>query len=89
MAENGILRNRLGDVCSSRNGAGGPLPVVTGADIALSHLLTDLAILTPGEIELSVIANDPADHCSLECAVEGNTGDMVSGDQDLLELDSS
>ena len=31
-------------------------------------------------------ANDPADNRYLECAVEGNAGYMVSGDQDLLEL---
>lgn len=51
-------------------------------------LLADIAILTPGELTLSVITDDPPDNRYLECAVEGNTGYIVSGDQDLLELGS-
>ena len=51
-------------------------------------LLADIAIRTPGELELSIIADDPADNRYLECAVEGNAGYIVSGDQDLLQLGS-
>jgi putative PIN family toxin of toxin-antitoxin system len=51
-------------------------------------LLADIAILTPGELELSIIADDPADNRYLECAVEGNVGYIVSGDHDLLDLGS-
>ena len=42
-------------------------------------LLTDIAILTPGELELSVITDDPADNRYLECAVEGNAGYIEGG----------
>ena len=51
-------------------------------------LLADIAILTPGELELSIIADDPADNRYLECAVEGNVGYIVSGDHNLLDLGS-
>jgi hypothetical protein len=48
--------------------------------------LTPLAILTPGELKLSVIAEDPSDDRYLECAIEGETEYIVSGDQHLLDL---
>ena len=51
-------------------------------------LLADIAILTPGDLTLEVIEQDPADNRYLECAVEGNAGYIVSGDHDLLELDT-
>lgn len=44
------------------------------------------AVLTPGEITLNVIRSDPDDNRYLECAVEGDADYVVSGDQDLLEL---
>jgi putative PIN family toxin of toxin-antitoxin system len=48
--------------------------------------LAHLAILTPGEHRLNVIAEDPSDNRYLECAVEGDAGYIVSGDQHLLRL---
>ena len=48
--------------------------------------LTYLGIMTPGEITLNVVRNDPADNRYLECAVEGAADYLVSGDQDLLDL---
>lgn len=45
------------------------------------------AVLTPGEMTLNVIRSDPDDNRYLECAVEGDADYVVSGDQDLLELE--
>ena len=55
----------------------------------LQAFLDDLAyvaILTPGELTLAVITNDPPDNRYLECAVEGEAAYIVSGDDDLLKL---
>ncbi len=48
--------------------------------------LGDLAVQTPGRIELSVIREDPDDDRYLECAVEGLAEYIVSGDRHLLAL---
>jgi len=48
--------------------------------------LARLAILTPGELQLNVIAEDPSDNRYLECAIEGDADYLVSGDQHLLRL---
>lgn len=48
--------------------------------------LTHLAILTPGELRLSVIVEDPPDDRYLECAAEGEADFIVSGDHHLLDL---
>jgi len=45
-----------------------------------------LAILTPGERRLNLIAEDPSDNRYLECAMEGAAEYIVSGDQHLLRL---
>lgn len=48
--------------------------------------LKHLAVMVPGETDLSVVAADPSDDRYLECAVEGEADYVVSGDQHLLEL---
>ena len=48
--------------------------------------LAHLTILTPGEITLAVITNDPPDNRYLECAVEGEAAYIVSGDDASLAL---
>ena len=48
--------------------------------------LSHIAILTPGILTLAVIAEDPPDDRSLECAVEGEAASIVSGDQLLVRL---
>ena len=48
--------------------------------------LAYLGIMTPGEITLNVVRNDPADNRYLECAVEGAADYLVTGGQDLLDL---
>ncbi len=42
--------------------------------------------MAPGEMTLNVVPNDPADDRYLECAVEGAADDLVTRDQDLLDL---
>jgi uncharacterized protein len=48
--------------------------------------LAHLCVLTPSELRLSVIAEDPSDDRYLECAIEGEAQYIVSGDQHLLAL---
>jgi putative PIN family toxin of toxin-antitoxin system len=50
--------------------------------------LSNLAILTPGVITLSVIKDDLSDNRFLECAVEGEADYIVSGDENLLSLEN-
>jgi putative PIN family toxin of toxin-antitoxin system len=45
-----------------------------------------LGIMTPGDLRLDVVRDDPADNRYLECAVEGAADHLVSGDQDLLDV---
>ena len=42
--------------------------------------------MTPGEITLNVVRNDPAENRYLECAAEGAADYLVTGGQDLLDL---
>ena len=49
-------------------------------------LLASQAVLTPGILNLSVIADDPADDRYLECAMEGHADFLVTGDRLLLNL---
>ena len=48
--------------------------------------LAALAIPTPGELVLRVIADDPDDDHYLSCAIEGEADYIVSGDRHLLEI---
>lgn len=48
--------------------------------------LAHLAIMTPGQVHLAVIAEDPPDDRYLECAVEGEAACIVSGDRHLHRL---
>jgi putative PIN family toxin of toxin-antitoxin system len=50
--------------------------------------LSILAIKTPGSLTVNAIAEDPSDNRYLECAVEGSADVIVSGDRDLLALQS-
>ena len=55
---------------------------------AFADDLAHVAILTPGELSLAVVSDDPTDDRYLECAVEGNAAYLVSGDHHLLTLGS-
>ena len=48
--------------------------------------LARLAVPTPGNLSLSVVADDPTDDRYVECAVEGGADYLVSGDSHLLKL---
>lgn len=48
--------------------------------------LAHLAVMTPGNLTLAVIEDDPPDNRYLECAVEGEAAYLVSGDRLLLAL---
>jgi len=56
-------------------------------DRLLESLLID-AELTPGHLAVHVITRDPSDNMVLACAVEGRADYIVSGDRDLLTLES-
>lgn len=45
-----------------------------------------LALITPGVLTLPGVTRDPKDDPVVACAVEGEAGFIVSGDQDLLVL---
>jgi predicted nucleic acid-binding protein len=46
-----------------------------------------LSIVTPGELTLSIVREDPSDNRYLECAIEGEAGYLVTGDKRLLALE--
>ena len=48
--------------------------------------LIKYAVVTPGELKLKVIKEDPPDNEVLACAVEGKANFIVSGDEDLKRL---
>ena len=48
--------------------------------------LSRIAVVTPGELNLDVIQEDPADNKILACAVESEADFIISGDHHLLEL---
>lgn len=48
--------------------------------------LAHLALLTSGELPLSVVEKDPSDDAYLACAAKGEADFIVSGDRHLLEL---
>ena len=56
-------------------------------DALIESLLLD-AELTEGRLAVHVITRDPSDNMFLACAVEGRADYIVSGDQDLLSLES-
>ncbi len=47
-----------------------------------------VAVLTPGELTVAAIADDPADDMILACALEGNADFIISGDHHLLDLEN-
>jgi putative PIN family toxin of toxin-antitoxin system len=52
----------------------------------LLETLIDISIFVPGELELNIVENDPADNKFMACAMEGNADFLVSGDHHLTEL---
>jgi putative PIN family toxin of toxin-antitoxin system len=55
----------------------------------IDHLLQKIqgvTILTPGELEVNHIKEDPSDNMFLVCAVEGRADFIISGDSHLTDL---
>lgn len=48
--------------------------------------LGELATITPGELEVNAVTDDPDDNMYLACALEGEADYIVSGDQHVLKL---
>src|SRR5208283_632263 len=48
--------------------------------------LDKIAVMTPGLLGVSAIANDPSGNIYLACAVEGSADFIVSGDHHLTDL---
>ena len=47
-----------------------------------------VAVLTPGNLTVDAVPEDPADNMFLACALEGQADYIVSGDHHLLELNA-
>ncbi len=54
-------------------------------DRALAEI-SDAATVTPGEIRINSVKDDPQDNKYLECAVEGQVDFIISGDHHLTGL---
>ena len=55
---------------------------------AYVNRLTEMAILTTGQLRVSVVPQDPDDDVLVACAIEGEADFLVTGDQHLLSLGS-
>ncbi|MBS3908749.1 MAG: putative toxin-antitoxin system toxin component, PIN family [Actinobacteria bacterium] len=49
-------------------------------------LLGKYSQITPGELRLDIITEDPSDNIFLACAVEGKADFIISGDNHLLQV---
>jgi uncharacterized protein len=52
------------------------------------RLLKKYVKITPGDLEVEVIINDPDDNKILACAIEGQVDYIISGDHHLTDLKS-
>jgi len=60
--------------------------LTTEQERILIQLVMDEAEITPGTLEVHVVAADPADDAVVACAIEGQAGYIVSGDAHLLDF---
>jgi hypothetical protein len=51
-------------------------------------LLREVALLSPGELSLAVVADDPDDDMYLACALEAEADYILSGDDHLRQMGS-
>jgi hypothetical protein len=62
---------------------------LTEAEVAAAVIkILKVATITPGAEIARGVSPDPADDMILSCAVEGQADFIISGDQDLTELES-
>ena len=52
------------------------------------EVLRDVAIVTPGALQVTAIVGDPDDDMYLACAIEGEADYVVSGDEHIRQLGS-
>ncbi len=50
--------------------------------------LSDQALITPGNLIVDAVKDDPSDNIYLACAQEGRADFIISGDQHLKDLES-
>ncbi len=50
------------------------------------ELIAEIATLLETRLGIDAIKNDPTDNRILECALEGNAGYIITGDEHLLKL---
>ncbi len=48
--------------------------------------MSKIAVITPGQLEIDAIPDDPADNKILACSLEGEADYIVSGDHHLKDL---
>jgi putative PIN family toxin of toxin-antitoxin system len=48
--------------------------------------MSKVAVITPGELDIDAIPDDPADNKILACGLEGEADFIISGDHHLLDL---
>ena len=54
-------------------------------DVVIEKICS-IAVMTPGQLTVEVIKNDPTDNAVLACAVEGEADYIISGDHHLTDL---
>lgn len=63
-------------------------PHMKGDPEVLLKLIKNDALITPGDLVLTGVCRDPKDDKFIACAVEGEADFIVTGDKDLLDLDT-
>jgi uncharacterized protein len=57
-----------------------------GDILAFAKALAEVAVITPGMLEVDAVEADPDDNKILSCAVESNAQYIISGDHHLTDL---
>ena len=60
---------------------------ITSAEVdGFLDKMSKIAVITPGQLNVDAIPEDPADNKILACAVEGGADYIISGDHHLTDL---
>jgi putative PIN family toxin of toxin-antitoxin system len=60
----------------------------TGEVVEAIAKILKVAVLTPGDLTIDAVPDDPADDMVLACALEGKADFIISGDHHLLDLEN-
>lgn len=60
----------------------------TGEVVEAIAKILKVAVLTPGDLTIEAVPDDPADDMVLACALEGKADFIISGDHQLLDLEN-